>query len=85
MLEVDEWEDAQVAAREQVARAKLDSYVEACRLVSSMPKQITPLYAGNVRELGLWVSIMRIPVDVLPQRRLLILSCRHVLLCLAIQ
>ena len=33
VLEVDEWEDAQVAAREQVARAKLDSCLEACRLV----------------------------------------------------
>ncbi len=34
VVEVDEWEDAQVAAREQVARAKLDSCIEACRLVS---------------------------------------------------
>ena len=34
VLEVDEWEDTQVAAREQVARAKFDSCLEACRLVS---------------------------------------------------
>ncbi len=40
VVEVDEWEDAQVAAREQVARAKLDSCIEACRLVSISSVQI---------------------------------------------
>ena len=34
VLEVDEWADAQVAVREQTARARLDTCIEKCRLVS---------------------------------------------------
>ena len=44
MLEVDECEDAQVAAREQTARVKLDSCIEAIRLVSFITALHTPSF-----------------------------------------
>lgn len=50
VLEVDEWADAQVAVREQTARARLDTCIEKCRLVSpsALPQALCkPCDAAN--------------------------------------
>ena len=70
MLEVDEWEEAQVAAREQVARAKFDSCLGACRLVSCTAVRITPSLACDVGA-GVHMGLgMGTPADGLPERLL---------------